>query len=57
MTGWRCAFVAGNAEVVERFRQLKANLDSGMFEALQRAATVALTDEHGHTWFAQLTEP
>jgi LL-diaminopimelate aminotransferase len=45
MTGWRCAFVAGNAEVVERFRQLKANLDSGMFEALQRAATVALTDE------------
>jgi LL-diaminopimelate aminotransferase len=47
MTGWRCAFVAGNAEVVERFRQLKANLDSGMFEALQRAATVALTAERG----------
>jgi LL-diaminopimelate aminotransferase len=47
MTGWRCALVAGNAEVVERFRQLKANLDSGMFEALQRAAAVALTDERG----------
>jgi LL-diaminopimelate aminotransferase len=45
MTGWRCALVVGNAEVVERFRQLKANLDSGMFEALQRAAAVALTDE------------
>ncbi|HET9322873.1 MAG TPA: LL-diaminopimelate aminotransferase [Gaiellaceae bacterium] len=45
MTGWRCALVAGNAEVVERFRQLKANLDSGMFEALQRGAAVALTDE------------
>ena len=45
MTGWRCAFVVGNGEVVERFRQLKANLDSGMFEALQRAATVALTTE------------
>ena len=45
MTGWRCALVAGNAEVVERFRQLKANLDSGMFEALQRAAVVALTEE------------
>jgi LL-diaminopimelate aminotransferase len=45
MTGWRCALVAGNSEVVERFRQLKANLDSGMFEALQRAAAVALTDE------------
>jgi LL-diaminopimelate aminotransferase len=45
MTGWRCALVAGNAEVVERFRQLKANLDSGMFGALQRATVVALTDE------------
>ena len=45
MTGWRCALVVGNAEVVERFRQLKTNLDSGMFEALQHAATVALTDE------------
>jgi LL-diaminopimelate aminotransferase len=46
MTGWRCALVAGHAEVVERFRQLKANLDSGMFAALQRGMVVALTDEH-----------
>ena len=30
------AWIAGNAEVVERYRQLKTNLDSGMFEALQR---------------------
>ena len=45
MTGWRCALVAGNAEVVERFRQLKSNLDSGLFEALQHATAVALTDE------------
>jgi LL-diaminopimelate aminotransferase len=45
MTGWRCALVAGNADVVERFRQLKANLDSGMFGALQRATAVALTAE------------
>jgi LL-diaminopimelate aminotransferase len=45
MTGWRCGLLAGNAEVVERFRQLKSNLDSGLFEAVQRAAVVALTDE------------
>jgi LL-diaminopimelate aminotransferase len=45
MTGWRCALVAGNADVVERFRQLKSNLDSGMFEALQRASIAALTTE------------
>jgi LL-diaminopimelate aminotransferase len=43
MTGWRCGLVAGNAEVVERYRQLKTNLDSGLFEAIQRAAVVALT--------------
>jgi LL-diaminopimelate aminotransferase len=45
MTGWRCGLVAGNADVVERFRRLKSNLDSGLFGALQRAASVALTQE------------
>ncbi len=45
MTGWRCGLVAGNAEVVERFRQLKSNLDSGLFEAIQHAGAVALTTE------------
>jgi LL-diaminopimelate aminotransferase len=45
MTGWRCGLIAGNTEVVERFRQLKSNLDSGLFEAVQRAAVAALTEE------------
>ena len=44
MTGWRAGLVAGNPEVVERYRQLKTNLDSGMFEAVQHATAVALTD-------------
>ena len=44
MTGWRSGLVAGNPEVVERYRQLKTNLDSGMFEAIQHATAVALTD-------------
>ena len=44
MTGWRAAVVAGNAEVVERYRHLKTNLDSGMFEAVQRATIAALTE-------------
>jgi LL-diaminopimelate aminotransferase len=43
MTGWRVAWVAGNAEIVERYRSLKTNLDSGMFDALQLAAVAALT--------------
>jgi LL-diaminopimelate aminotransferase len=42
MTGWRTALMAGNAEVVERYRHLKTNLDSGMFEALQQATVAAL---------------
>ena len=43
MTGWRSGLVAGNPEVVERYRQLKTNLDSGMFEAVQHATAIALT--------------
>ena len=43
MTGWRIGWIAGNAEVVERYRQLKTNLDSGMWDALQLAAVAALT--------------
>ena len=45
MTGWRAGLVAGNPEVVERYRQLKTNLDSGMFAAVQHATAVALTQE------------
>jgi LL-diaminopimelate aminotransferase len=44
MTGWRCALMAGNSEVIERYRHLKTNLDSGMFEALQRVVATALTE-------------
>ena len=42
MTGWRIGWIAGNAEIVERYRHLKTNLDSGMFDALQLAAVAAL---------------
>jgi len=44
MTGWRVGWVAGNAEVVEQFRRLKTNLDSGMFDALQLAGVAAVTE-------------
>jgi LL-diaminopimelate aminotransferase len=43
MTGWRVAWIAGNPEIVERYRSLKTNLDSGMFDALQHATVAALT--------------
>jgi LL-diaminopimelate aminotransferase len=44
MTGWRAALMAGNAELVERYRHLKTNVDSGMFEALQSATATALRE-------------
>jgi LL-diaminopimelate aminotransferase len=44
MTGWRAGWIAGNAEIVEHYRHLKTNLDSGMFEAVQHAAVAALTE-------------
>ena len=44
MTGWRAGWIAGNTEVVERYRHLKTNLDSGMFEAVQAAAVAALSE-------------
>jgi LL-diaminopimelate aminotransferase len=44
MTGWRAGWIAGNAEMVERYRHLKTNLDSGMFDALQLAVVAALTE-------------
>jgi LL-diaminopimelate aminotransferase len=43
MTGWRVGWMAGNAEIVEGYRQLKTNFDSGMFDALQLAGVAALT--------------
>jgi LL-diaminopimelate aminotransferase len=43
MTGWRVGWVAGNRGVVESYRRLKTNLDSGMFDALQLASVAALT--------------
>jgi LL-diaminopimelate aminotransferase len=43
MTGWRVGWMAGNPDVIERYRQLKTNLDSGMFDAMQHAAVAALT--------------
>jgi LL-diaminopimelate aminotransferase len=45
MTGWRCGLLAGNAGLVERYRGMKANLDSGLFDAVQLAAVAALTGE------------
>ena len=43
MTGWRTAAIVGAAAAVEAYWQLKTNVDSGMFEAVQLAAAAALS--------------
>jgi LL-diaminopimelate aminotransferase len=42
MIGWRMAFVAGHAKIVQAFADVKDNCDSGQFMAVQHAARAAL---------------
>lgn len=42
MTGWRIGFAVGHEEVIGALRQVKDNYDSGVFNAIQAAAAVAL---------------
>src|SRR4030043_1398455 len=42
MTGWRIGFAVGNREVLAGLGKVKTNLDSGVFQAIQEAAIVAL---------------
>jgi LL-diaminopimelate aminotransferase len=42
MTGWRVGFAVGHEEVIGALRQVKDNYDSGVFNAIQAAAVVAL---------------
>ena len=47
MTGYRVGFVAGDAEVMEVYKLLKTNIDSGTPNIIQEAAIKALeNDEH-----------
>jgi alanine-synthesizing transaminase len=44
MAGWRMAFLAGNAEVVQALAKLKSYLDYGSFQPIQIAATVTMNE-------------
>ncbi len=41
MTGWRVGFVAGNKDAIKALGDLKNNIDSGTFKAIQEAAEKA----------------
>ena len=48
MTGWRVGYAVGNPAAVGALATLKTNLDSGIFNAVQRAAVAALTGPQDH---------
>lgn len=45
MTGWRLGFAIGNEEILEGLGQVKANIDSGAFNAVQEAGIAALESD------------
>jgi len=59
MQGWRVGFAAGNADAIARIVKLKANMDYGIFMAVQRAALAVLAGpqhyvvEASHTYRAR----
>lgn len=48
MTGWRVGWVSGSPVAIEALKRLKTNIDSGIFNALQRAGIAALDGPQGH---------
>lgn len=45
MTGWRLGFAIGNAAILDGLGQVKANVDSGAFNAVQEAGIAALESD------------
>jgi LL-diaminopimelate aminotransferase len=48
MTGWRIGFCVGNPQAIRGLGVVKTNIDSGVFEAVQRAGVAALTGSQDH---------
>ncbi|MFH1783185.1 MAG: LL-diaminopimelate aminotransferase [Candidatus Omnitrophota bacterium] len=58
MCGWRIGFVCGNENILRGIAKVKANIDSGAFNAIQRAAITALdiSGKHGERMNKTYTE-
>jgi LL-diaminopimelate aminotransferase len=48
MTGWRIGWVSGAPAAIEALKRLKTNIDSGVFDAVQRAGIAALDGPQDH---------
>jgi LL-diaminopimelate aminotransferase len=44
MTGWRIGFAVGREEIIQALGQIKSNIDSGAFQAVQIAGIAALEE-------------
>jgi LL-diaminopimelate aminotransferase len=47
MTGWRCGFCVGSRVAIEALGRVKTNIDSGIWNAVQRAGIAALEGPQG----------
>lgn len=45
MTGWRVGFAVGNPDLIKGLGKIKENVDSGLFQAIQSAGSVALDSD------------
>ncbi len=48
MTGWRIGWICGSDRAIEAMKRLKTNIDSGIFDAVQRAGIAALEGPQDH---------
>jgi len=53
MTGWRAGWICGNAEVISMFGKLKSTLDTGIFKAIQKAASEVINSPEGDDYIKQ----
>ncbi len=52
MAGWRVGMVSGSADKIEAVLKVKSNMDSGMFQGIQKGAIAAL--KMNNDWFQKI---
>ncbi|MBQ4818463.1 aminotransferase class I/II-fold pyridoxal phosphate-dependent enzyme [Aquimarina sp. MMG016] len=52
MAGWRVGMVSGGADKIEAILKVKSNMDSGMFQGIQKGAIAALGISNG--WYDKM---
>ncbi len=53
MTGWRLGWACGNRDAVGIMGKMKSTVDTGLFKALQKAASVILTSSEGDEYIEE----